>query len=1462
MKSIPISACPARALTLVLIMTLTAVPTAPAYLSDIAAFVLSVGESIKLKVKGSTAGAAVSLQSINTFPGGALEHDVQTFPLNGTGFVNVTVTGLTPGSGSIDFLGTNNGGFVSLSLPFIILQDPLTVAQNPHVGVAADPVSTRTGEYFGHEAVDLNLGGPMSLKFCRYVASNLTSDAMVSGRLGTNRSHNFASRIISPSGSIKQVVLPSGRVMRFDKTGTKWILKRPLDIPFQLLETSTEMLLADPFSKQIWTYDKATGRLARIQDGKGNTHTLTYTGTTLTSVSDGLGRTLNISAATPIASVAGVTGAETRTVNFGYAGGVLASVTDYGGHVTTHANSGGLPTSYTHPAGNTPFTQSYTGTRVTTQTERGTDVTGIAYGPSSTTVTDPLTHARVDNYDAQGRIISHVDETGKSIVMSYDSAGRRNSVTDRHGNKISIVYHALSGLPQTITNAEGRTVTFTYKARTLSGFVFQDLVKETYPDGASRAYAYDALGNLTQVTDEAGKNWKYTYNNRGQVLTATNPLGGVTTKTYDGAGNLITAQPPDTGVSTFAYDARHRLTLITRPGGATIAMAYDTKDRLISTTDERGKATQYAYDLNNRLITVTDPDTDAMNFGHDTLDRLTTITDKLSKVSTLSFDSRRQLASFEDRNGNTLNLSYDARQRLTGFEDGDGHDWLFTYDEEGRLASVQAPLGPPSTRKLNKLGYPTQLRDPLGNTVNLIRDAMQRVTGVVDPVGRLTSFAYDKRGMLVSATEQGTGTARYDRDALGNITRITDPNGGAWSMVYQKIGRLAKMTDPLGKSSTITYDARGRATNVTFGDASTCALSYDAANNLTSAVYSGGPSLAFTYDDHGHLASANDVIITKDKEDRIINGEQNGHDFTATYDDGGRLLTVSYFDGLFTVTYAYDDRGNLTSVTDSEGTSIALAYDNASRLTSQMRAPGIDGTYTYDAAGRLVGITEGGIITLNYELNGASEVTDLDITAPTLPGVTAGTNLFKYGKAGQIVTAGYVYDARGRLTAAPGGKTYQWDGASRLVNASGVTMTYNGVGDITTRTEAAQTTRYYHHYALGLAPIVYEDLPAGSDRVYVWTPGGRLLYSVEMGSGAPTFYHFDRQGSTLALTDAAGTVTDSYAYGPYGEPLGRTGTSTQPFTYIGAYGVRAEGGLYDMRARYYDPVSTTFLSRDPLPPRLLDPKSTNAYAYASQNPLMYIDPRGTSSHREAPGYEHAAGIDTAVLAPELLGTVNIGGGFPIVPGGFHDLNNGFPNGRRLQSDCVPPPPTDCFLGEPSTGTCGFDVWTVINNFTQTIRPPTSPGEGGGIYFGGPGLSLTGSTVTGNSSHGSDIPMLDPAQLSDVSVGGGIYTGGDLGAVIIRNSTISSNAPAASNTAIAADNTADEEQRAAIVRAVVVNQLIQLYNSFKAVEDSLKIKAQQQGFTLTEEEVRIIEEYKKMRSNLKKIIKALGGVVPK
>ncbi len=175
-------------------------------------------------------------------------------------------------------------------------------------------------------------------------------------------------------------------------------------------------------------------------------------------------------------------------------------------------------------------------------------------------------------------------------------------------------------------------------------------------------------------------------------------------------------------------------------------------------------------------------------------------------------------------------------------------------------------------------------------------------------------------------------------------------------------------------------------------------------------------------------------------------------------------------------------------------------------------------------------------------------------------------------------------------------------------------LTYNGLGDVITRTDGNTTTRYFYNYVLGLNPIVTEATDVAPQRYYVWAPSGALLYMIDAADGNKVYYyHFDRTGSTIALTDASGAVTDAYAYDLYGKLLAHEGKNTQPFTFVGKWGVRQEGAsgsLYQMRARYYDATTARFLSREPLWPQTSEPRLLNPYQYALGDPIGMIDVTG------------------------------------------------------------------------------------------------------------------------------------------------------------------------------------------------------------------------------------------------------------
>ncbi|WP_084159527.1 RHS repeat-associated core domain-containing protein [Paenibacillus ehimensis] len=123
----------------------------------------------------------------------------------------------------------------------------------------------------------------------------------------------------------------------------------------------------------------------------------------------------------------------------------------------------------------------------------------------------------------------------------------------------------------------------------------------------------------------------------------------------------------------------------------------------------------------------------------------------------------------------------------------------------------------------------------------------------------------------------------------------------------------------------------------------------------------------------------------------------------------------------------------------------------------------------------------------------------------------------------------------------------------------------------------------------------------------------RYERSIEEASGEYRTYHYDRRGSTIALTDAKGQVTDRYTYGPYGETLKHEGNTDNPFQYNGRDGVMTDpNGLYYMRARYYQPEIKRFVNRDVLTGTISEASTLNRYAYVNGNPVSYVDPFGLS----------------------------------------------------------------------------------------------------------------------------------------------------------------------------------------------------------------------------------------------------------
>ncbi len=1001
--------------------------------------------------------------------------------------------------------------------------------------------------------------------------------------------------------------------------------------------------------------DMFTSPITRIQDRNGNFVSFTYNDDRLPSrVEDNFGHSLefgytDIGGKNYLETVSDDTG---NTWRFTYEDSpddnkdnvTLRSVTDPGGGVYTFRYQGGNHIeSVTKPRGNVPYTNTYDDGGfgiITSQTDAfGNKFQFQKTDTNTFRIIDPdgntRTFANKEIEFGAFCISSFTDEKGNTILFSCsDMIQRIESITDRKGNRTSITYDQQSGMPASITLPGSQEITYEYEYLSQtqqfqdpSGVQFQcsfyPLSSIKRPDGSKEVFEYDEKGNLIRYTDGAGNTWEYEYDSHGYVSREKNPEGGQITYTYNSDGLLASMTDSDAGSETYTYDGKRRLSKVTRPDDSFITYTYDLLGRLTEVTDAAGVSTAYEYDSNGNLVKITKASNTSEArvtvIEYDDMDRISRITGPDGASLSFTYNFLDAITGVTFPGGATIAVEYDERGWISEVVDPAGNRWRISRDDEGAPVKVVTPEGREITLEVDPLGFFTRIMDPAGKSFQIVRDAMERISSITDRMGRTISYQYDGEGRLSGVSLPVIGTVAYQYDGLGNLAAIEDPQKSLWRFSHTSMGRLESFTDPLGNTKTYSYDSLGRISAIDYPGGITETRTYDAAGNLIERRFSDGTSIGYTYNAHGEIiqTSSEPVSLEYDVAGRVTKTTMDDTDITVTYDSAGRVQSMDY-DGDMTVTYTYDARSLVTRVEDSlSGAWMRFEYDNDGFLTAIRRSNGVDTVFTLDAAGRVTSIDHGGKGGIDLTLNAEGEITRMVTSlgaelAAVSPGIL---EHLMYNSANRITSPGFSYDALGRRTADPD-RTYTWDAAGRLtgitMGTESVTMAYTAGGEVARMTSESREKRFVYTYSLAGHPLVVEKDDSGLTRFYVYTPAGSLCYMVEKASAKPCFYHFNQIGSVMMLTDDTGTVTDTYGYSPYGQLLGHEGSTDQPFTFVGKFGVRMQGstGLYQMRARYYDSKTARFISPDPRWPDITEPKAINPYSYAAANPLINIDPSG------------------------------------------------------------------------------------------------------------------------------------------------------------------------------------------------------------------------------------------------------------
>jgi RHS repeat-associated protein len=448
------------------------------------------------------------------------------------------------------------------------------------------------------------------------------------------------------------------------------------------------------------------------------------------------------------------------------------------------------------------------------------------------------------------------------------------------------------------------------------------------------------------------------------------------------------------------------------------------------------------------------------------------------------------------------------------------------------------------------------------------------MAGLTDQAGSATSFAYDNRGLLLSRTDPLGKTSSLSYYDDGKLHTRTDRKGHAVSYSYTPSGKVEEIGYPAGASVHFTYDQRDNCTGMTDALGAT-AYVYDEANRLISSTDPHGFTVSYAYDGAGNLSS-----LTYPGDRRVL----------YTYDALNRLETVTIEWLGKQALYHYDGAGRVTKLDQFNGTRADYTYDNANRMTALANRKSNGSaiatfSFALDANGQRTRTVE----TIPLEMEPQEGAADYAYNAERNRLLAAGSSSFAYDLEGQLRT-GY-------------GNTYAFNYEHRLTSAGTSSYAYDGAGRRLRAVRGGATTRYIYDVSGNL--LAEANGSNSITRLYIY---GRGLLAVATSSNALYCYHFNAVGSTMALTNQSQSVVNQYAYAPFGEITGQVEAIVQPFKYVGQFGVMAESnGLYYMRARYYDPQVGRFISEDPLG---FDGGDVNLYVYASNNPVMLVDPLG------------------------------------------------------------------------------------------------------------------------------------------------------------------------------------------------------------------------------------------------------------
>jgi RHS repeat-associated protein len=619
----------------------------------------------------------------------------------------------------------------------------------------------------------------------------------------------------------------------------------------------------------------------------------------------------------------------------------------------------------------------------------------------------PMPGLRLSATDPLGRITRYsyypsTDLSGCNNGGTCHYTGDLYQITNPLGQVTTLLTYDISGRVTRWQDANGIISDLAYTPR---GWLARQTVHAEHD--ATTELAYDAHGNLSQVTDPDGVVLHFAYDIAERLTDIADDSGNKIHYTLDNAGNRTAEQVGDAnGLRerfTRSYSNLGRLSTLKDAQGQTLftATSYDANGQLTASTDAYGVKRGLSYNLLGQLSELIEdqngPDPGAANaktsLSYNGYGQVTRATDPDNIATSYKIDGFGQATSIQSNDTGLTSHTYDAAGNLLTRTDARGIIATYNYDALNRITQIQYP-------------------DAAGN-VTLAYDEPGSNTGCVSsyPVGRLTRriesgvttvYCYNAQGQVTQKqqiTQGGTDTIAYSYSPAGRLESMRYPSGTEVTYVRDSEGRIAqvKLTPTNGAVQTLVsnvyYHPFGAIAAYTLGNGQTVTRSFDANDRITGIS---SPAFTVQYD----RDAMGNIITTA--SNNTANGYLYDHLYRITQmqdGDGNPLEAYSYSktgdrkskagNGFATGNYAYQNHW-LTSTGNESRT-----YDAAGNTITH-QSGGNQYSYIYDNANHLAQVQTNGVVTADYVYN-----LDNERIAKTINGLT---ERYTYNEASQLLS--------------------------------------------------------------------------------------------------------------------------------------------------------------------------------------------------------------------------------------------------------------------------------------------------------------------------------------------------------------------------------------------------------------------------------------------------------------------------